>query len=151
MLKALEPNKVRGRSLKLVTAWERNLMCQANGCQTMFVEQKKVNRHARICHPVEVVVVQEGTGAGPGAAATKQVRRQPANSVLKTWTGWCTVIALTGSRMLESAQNVKCNNTGLAVPLNPNTPHMVADVKPPLPNPTSVRGWYTEWNRGGGG
>jgi hypothetical protein len=35
----------------------------------MFAEQKKVNRHARIYHIVEVVVVTEGTGTGPGAAA----------------------------------------------------------------------------------
>jgi hypothetical protein len=44
-------------------------MCQANGCQAMFAEQKKVNRHARIYHPVEAVAVTEGTGTGPGAAA----------------------------------------------------------------------------------
>ncbi len=64
-------------------------MCQANGCRAMFSEQKEVNRHARICHPVEAMAVTEGAGAGLGAAAndathcaTGQVRRRPANSAV---------------------------------------------------------------------
>ncbi len=57
----------------------------------MFAEQKKVNRHARLYHTVEAVVVTEGTGTGPGAAAAdaahcapRQVQRQQANSVVTT-------------------------------------------------------------------
>ncbi len=45
MLKALKPDIARGYSLKLVTAWEWNLMCQTNVCLAMFSEQKEVNRH----------------------------------------------------------------------------------------------------------
>ncbi len=66
-------------------------MCQANGCQAMFDEQKEVNGQACICHPVEVVGVMMGTSAGPGAAAsgavhcaTGQVPWQPGKSVITT-------------------------------------------------------------------
>ncbi len=54
---------------------------------------------------------------------------------------------------LYSGRTAGKSHTGLALPVNPNTPPsvMVADVRPmPLPNPTSVRGRHRE-ARGGGG
>jgi hypothetical protein len=88
-LKALKPDIVSGESLKLVNAWERNLMCQENGCQLMFAEQKEVSMYACICHPAEAVATSEGTGTGPGTAAngaayciTGQVRQWLANNIL---------------------------------------------------------------------
>jgi hypothetical protein len=56
MLKALKPDISRG------------LVCQANGSQAMFAEQKEVNRHGRICHLVETVAVPEGAGAAANGA-----------------------------------------------------------------------------------
>ncbi len=162
----MKPDIARGRSLKLVTAQERNLICQANGCRAMFAEQKEVNRNAHICHPVEVVAVTEGTGASPGAAAadadhcaTGQVRRRPVNSAVTTVggrTGLDGVLSLHCpapgcSKVFKTpgwlARHIKSSHTGLAVPVKPNTPPsvMVADVRPtPLPNPTLVRGQHRE-------
>ncbi len=108
-LKALKPDIARGRSLKLVTAWEPNLTCQANGCRAMFAEQKEAEpsswssggngghrrRPGCSCHWLRYWT---------GATATSQQCSH--HCWRKDWSGWSTVTPLSGSRMLESVQNI---------------------------------------------
>ncbi len=117
----------------------------------MFAEQKEVNRHTRICHPVEAMAVTEGTGAGPGAAAndaahwaTGQVGRRSANSAVTTVGGrtgpdgalslHCPTPGCSRAFKMPGwlARHIKSNHTGLEVPVNLITPPsiMVVDVGP---------------------
>jgi hypothetical protein len=51
VLKALKPDTKRGRSLKLVSARPKPLICPVESCVAKFAEQKEVNRHVRKSHP----------------------------------------------------------------------------------------------------
>jgi hypothetical protein len=75
VLKALKPDAERGCSLKLVSAWPKQLTCPVESCVAKFAEQKEVNRHIRKSHPNTSASQAAPLAAAPLAAGGDEERR----------------------------------------------------------------------------
>jgi hypothetical protein len=143
VLMALKPETTRGRSLKLVSAWEKPITCPVIGCVAKFAEQKECNRLIWKSHTsmTESQVVPSTT------VHTASGERQPIWGVISTLDGatrqdsgggglyQCTVPGC--SRSYETsgwlARHIKSSH-GLAVPNDPITPPsaVITDVGLPI-------------------
>jgi uncharacterized C2H2 Zn-finger protein len=147
VLMALKPDTTRGRSLKLVSALEKPIMCPVVGCVAKFAEQRECNRHVRKSHAsmmerqvVPSTTVQTASGVESG-------ERRPIRGVISTFDGTtgqngsgggllqCTVPGCSQSYKTPGwlVRHLKSSH-GLAVPNDPMTPPsaVIADDRLPI-------------------
>jgi hypothetical protein len=146
LLMALKPDAMRGRSLKLVSAWEKPITVLVIGCVAKFSEQKECNRHVRESHTsmtesqvVPSTTVQMTSGVESG-------EQRPIRGVISTLNGTtgqdgggslfqCTVPGFSRSYKTSGwlAWHIKSSH-GLEVPNDPITPSsaMTTDVRLPI-------------------
>jgi uncharacterized C2H2 Zn-finger protein len=134
MLKALKPDRLRGGSLKLVSARERNLRCPVEGCTGQFAEQKEVNRHVRTKHAVMA------SDTRPPVSDVVSVRNNESDRPTRSCT-LCSAVFKTEGWL---KRHINSNHAELAVSANSNTrpPTVrltVVEAGPP-PSPLAVRG-----------